>query len=74
MYIMVHNLGIQLYLILVYNHISSCLAACARYYRSLYEDHKRAASGSKEKHRMTQRCLGRKKTVRITLHDRSSRL
>ena len=40
------------------------LAACARYHRSLYEDHQRELSGSKVKHRESQRRLARKKSVR----------
>lgn len=43
--------------------INPSVGASERYFRSLYEDHRRALKGIKEKHRVVQRRLRRKKQV-----------
>ena len=41
------------------------LGACERYFISLYEDYKREIKGTKDRHRVQQRRLRRKKQVPI---------
>lgn len=55
----VQGKGIVGYVLLL--SLKKIAAACGRYFQSLYEDFRREMSGTKEKHRKSQRRLNRKK-------------